>query len=266
MSSTSAPVSDYGLGISPLNPNSLKKKLTYKSNISDAHPTAQILGTDLSPLWHDDFAIRPNLTFEVDDCCSNWTYLDEGRELFDLIHIRCLYGSVKDWRKLYQQAFEHLVPGQGWIEQVEVSLVPRFWYTQGEAGTDFCHMEGKGWDSTAHLDREDSNSIFVTWYKFWQECSQRTGKTWFVADQMASLIYEAGFEDVRQTRYMLPLFDVEGTDPISATGICGGYSDYPVTCLAEIERWFRQFWETGMEGWVLAVATRYMGVCLSPFA
>lgn len=141
--------------------------------------------------------------------------------------------------------------------------MPRFLYTRGDAvGSDFCHKEGKGWDSTAA--DHDSNSIFVTWYRFWQECSKRTGKTWFVADQMASLIYEAGFEDVRQERYMLPLFDSsEGIAPTATTtsSICGEYSDYPVTRLAEIARWFRQFWETGMEGWILAVSTRYMGVC-----
>jgi hypothetical protein len=185
-----------------------------------------------------------------------------------------LYGSIKDWRKLYQQAFEHLEPGKGFIEQVEVSLVPRFWYTTSyKEESRYCPLEnlvGMDYDSTApHLSAEDSNSIFVAWHKFWQECSQRTGKTWFVADQMASLIYEAGFETVHQTRYMLPLFDVEGITPTSTstTGICedllGGYSDYPVTRLAEIARWFRQFWETGMEGWILAVSTRYMGVCLS---
>lgn len=81
---------------------------------------------------------------------------------------------------------------------------------------------------------------------------------------MAGLIYEAGFENVRQERYMLPLFDCsEGIAPTVTTNssICGGYSDYPVTRLAEIARWFRQFWETGMEGWILAVSTRYMGVC-----
>ncbi|EEA18748.1 hypothetical protein PMAA_010300 [Talaromyces marneffei ATCC 18224] len=247
----------------------------WASNISDAHPTTQILGTDLSPIWHDDALTRPNLTFEVDDCCSNWTYLDEGRELFDLIHIRCLYGSVKDWRKLYQQAFEHLVPGKGFIEQIEVSLVPRFWYTAGdtrEVGNDFSQLWDMGWDcdsTAADFARDNSSdSIFVMWYRFWQECSRRTGKTWFVADQMASLIYEVGFDNVCQTRYMLPLFDVEGTSsPIftttATTGICekllGGYTDYPVSRVAEIARWFRQFWETGMEGWVLAVSTRYLG-------
>ena len=51
---------------------------------------------------------------------------------------------------MYQQAFEHLEPGRGWIEQVEISLVPRFLYTQGDnVGNDFAHMEGKRLDSTA---------------------------------------------------------------------------------------------------------------------
>ncbi|EED12671.1 conserved hypothetical protein [Talaromyces stipitatus ATCC 10500] len=237
----------------------------WASNIADANPAAQVLGTDLSPIWHDDATIRPNLTFEVDDCCSNWTYLDEGRELFDLVHIRCLYGSIKDWRKLYQQAFDHLEPGKGYIEQVELSLIPRFWYTNTAdegAGNDYCSLD---LESTSHT--EELNSIFATWYKFWQECSRQTGKTWFVADQMAGLIYETGFDNVREIRYILPLFDcLEGMTSITTEGttsigeeLMGGYSDYPVPRLQEIARWFRQFWETGMEGWVLAVSTRYMG-------
>jgi hypothetical protein len=94
--------------------------LTVCSDIADAYPEAEILGelssvlqeivtdsavaTDLSPTWED--AVRPNLRLEVDDCCSKWTYLDEGREPFDLIHIRCLFGSVADWPALYKQSFE----------------------------------------------------------------------------------------------------------------------------------------------------------------
>lgn len=228
--------------------------------MSDAHPTSQILGTDLSPVWHSDALLRPNLSFEVDDCCSNWTYRDEGREPFDLIHIRGLYGSIKDWRRLYQQAFENLDPGRGWIEQVEISLVPNLLYTSGDEDGD--QFFGPADSSCSVSDRE--GSIFHTWCQFWQESSRRTGKTWFVADQMATLIYEAGFENVHQRRFILPLFDCsDESDTKILVDICGGSLDYPVARLTEVARWFREFWDTGMEGWVLAVSTRYMGVCLS---
>lgn len=259
------------------------QQLTQHSNMSDAHPTTQILGTDLSPTWHDDI-IRPNLSLEVDDCCSNWTYLDEGRDLFDLVHIRCLYGSIKDWKRLYQQTFDHLEPGRGYIEQAELSLIPHFYYTvpptaitttkaatmaadgiatAAEAGVEERRKDYHGFD-------ESSNSVFAAWYNFWKECSEKTGKTWLIADSMADLIYEVGFENVREVRYILPLVD----SPAAASEfeeeenliMGGGYPDYPISRLRDIKKWFRQFWETGMEGWVLAVSTRYMGVCFSLFS
>ncbi|OKL58611.1 hypothetical protein UA08_06175 [Talaromyces atroroseus] len=237
--------------------------------MADAHPTAQILGTDLSPTWHDDDIIRPNLSLEVDDCCSHWTYLDEGRNLFDLIHIRCLYGSIKDWKRLYQQAFDHLKPGKGYIEQAELSLVPHFNYTAGKPTTGIT----TGID---YLERQDGglpdpDSVFLAWYKFWKECSEKTGKTWLVADNMAGWIYEIGFENVREVRYMLPLFGFSASSPSSSSAatseyaenlnpvVGGGYPDYSVSQLGDIKKWFQQFWETGMEGWVLAISTRYMG-------
>lgn len=212
--------------------------------MADAHPTAEILGIDLSPTWQDP--LRPNLHLEVDDCCSNWTYADEGRDPFDFVHIRCLYGSIHDWPRLYQQALEHLQPGAGYIEQAEISLVPQF-----------CSLG-------SHED-----SVFVEWYEFWRECDRKMGKSWFVADDMARLIYDAGFEDVCEKRFLLPLFggndndhdrnDYDDHDDATEDNMCNSS-----TRRREITRWFKQFWETGMEGWILATSTRYMGVCLSP--
>jgi Methyltransferase domain len=227
--------------------------------MADAHPKAQILGTDLSPTWHDD-AIRPNLSLEVDDCCSNWTYIDEGRNLFDLIHIRCLYGSIKDWEKLYQQAFDHLNPGTGYIEQAELSLIPHFYYTADTAKPGLDHLEKDD------EDLSDPDAVFLGWYNFWQECSEKTEKTWLVADNMARLIYDIGFENVREVRYMLPLFESSASTSAENLNLVvgGGYPDYPISRLIDIKKWFGQFWETGMEGWVLAISTRYMGVCLLP--
>ncbi|KKA20427.1 hypothetical protein T310_5546 [Rasamsonia emersonii CBS 393.64] len=189
----------------------------WATNFADAYPDAEILGTDLSPIWED--AVRPNLRLEVDDCCSKWTYLDEGRQPFDLIHVRCLFGSVEDWPTFYEQSFDHLRPG-GYIEQAEMSLVPH-------------SLSG---------EYSSSLSIFHQWYQFWKQCGVKTGKSWHIADTMQQAMREAGFEDVREVRFKWPI----GTWASDAR-------------LREIGRWYREFWEVGMEGWIMALSTRYMG-------
>ncbi|KAL1964536.1 hypothetical protein VTN77DRAFT_6833 [Rasamsonia byssochlamydoides] len=191
----------------------------WATDFADAYPDAEILGTDLSPIWED--AVRPNLRLEVDDCCSKWTYLDEGRAPFDLIHMRCLFGSVADWSALYKQSFDHLVPG-GYIEQAEMSLNP--------------HSLFEGDDA--------SLSIFHQWYHFWKQCSAKTGKSWLIADTMQQSMRDAGFEDVCEVRFKWPIgWSWASSDPR----------------LREIGRWYREFWEVGMEGWIMALSTRYMG-------
>lgn len=72
------------------------------SDFADTHPAARVIGTDLSPIqptW-----IPPNLHFEVDDCCDDWVY---GKDSFDFIHVRGLYGCVADWDKFYKEALEY---------------------------------------------------------------------------------------------------------------------------------------------------------------
>ena len=68
-------------------------------DFADEHPSAAIIGTDLSPIqpaW-----VPPNLKFEIDDCEAEWTYPENH---FDYIHIRSLFGCIQDWHRLYAQA------------------------------------------------------------------------------------------------------------------------------------------------------------------
>jgi len=79
-------------------------------DFADEFPSATVVGTDLSPIqpsW-----VPPNLEFFVDDVENAWTY--NSNETFDYVHGRAMSGSIKDWSKLYNQAFTHLKPG-GWI-------------------------------------------------------------------------------------------------------------------------------------------------------
>ena len=71
------------------------------SDFADQFPDCQVTGTDLSPTQPE--IVPPNLQFEVDDCCSPWVFTPSS---FDLIHIRCLYGSVADWPDFYQEVMK----------------------------------------------------------------------------------------------------------------------------------------------------------------
>jgi trans-aconitate methyltransferase len=81
----------------------------WSMDFADAHPTANVVGVDLSPIqphW-----VPPNCSFVVDDVTVEWTY---RRDFFDFVQIRCLYGSISDWPALYRSIFAHTKPG-GWM-------------------------------------------------------------------------------------------------------------------------------------------------------
>lgn len=69
-------------------------------DVADAYPHAVVTATDLSPIqptW-----VPPNVRFQVDDAEDTWTFSTK----FDLIHTLCLTGCIKDWDRLFEQAFE----------------------------------------------------------------------------------------------------------------------------------------------------------------
>lgn len=78
-------------------------RLIFGSDFAEAYPNTAVVGTDLSPIQPD--TRPPNLSFEIDDCCSEWVY---PKNHFDFIHIRALYGSVPDWPKFYRQCYEYV--------------------------------------------------------------------------------------------------------------------------------------------------------------
>lgn len=47
--------------------------------------------------------VPPNVYFQIDDAESEWTF---AKDSFDLIHIRHLSGSIRDWGTLIEQAYK----------------------------------------------------------------------------------------------------------------------------------------------------------------
>jgi hypothetical protein len=75
----------------------------------------KVIGVDLSPIqpelyytllipksWLILLSVPPNCSFEIDDIEEPWTY----RFKFDFIHMRMMVGSVANFPRLFEQAFE----------------------------------------------------------------------------------------------------------------------------------------------------------------
>lgn len=60
-----------------------------------------MIGVDLAP--QQDSSVQTNLYFEVDDITNDWT----THILFDLVHIRMLWGVINDWPKVFAESFRY---------------------------------------------------------------------------------------------------------------------------------------------------------------
>ncbi|PWY88638.1 S-adenosyl-L-methionine-dependent methyltransferase [Aspergillus sclerotioniger CBS 115572] len=82
---------------------------TWAIDVATMYPRAQVTGTDMSA--HQPSWVPPNLSFIIDDAELEWSYSSQ----FDLIHMQGLNGAIRDWPRLFKQAYDHLAPG-GYLE------------------------------------------------------------------------------------------------------------------------------------------------------
>ncbi|KXT06715.1 hypothetical protein AC578_8536 [Pseudocercospora eumusae] len=147
-------------------------------DFADEYPDAEVLGTDLSPIqpgW-----LPPNCKFYVDDVESDWTWA--ANEAFDYIHGRGMGGSVADWPLLYSRIYEHLKPG-GWVEM----------------------QEYEAWISSDDDPELTKAPNVKRWQELIDQASSQFGKKMNVAADQRKWIEEAGFEDVREDVWKIPI-------------------------------------------------------------
>lgn len=186
-------------------------------DMADVYPSASIIGTDISPIqpnW-----VPPNCNFYIEDAQQDWTF---ERDSFDFVHIRALYGSISDWGRLYEQAYEALVPG-GWIEDFEITI---------RLHSDAPHV------------RDDPQHIFKRWADVFCEAADRLNRTLRIGNNgtIRRLLEGAGFEDVQQKYYQVPV---------------GGWSSDPV--YRKIGLYNLAFMEQSLEGFALFLLREIMG-------
>lgn len=181
---------------------------------ADQYPGAQVIGFDLSPVYPG--RAMPNVSFEMSDACDpHWGY---EKDSFDFIHVRSLCGCVADWARFYEQVLVHLAPG-GWYQQIEMSVT----LTSDDGSV----------TKDSPLDR---------WGKITLEAGDAMGKDFRIHEQVKGYLDAAGFEDVVEQSYKLPI---------------GSWSVDPH--LREIGRWNEVRWRQGIEGWSLDLFTRILG-------
>jgi hypothetical protein len=144
--------------------------------MANANPAAEVSAFDLLPL--PSVSHPKNVTLKTHDCCESWPY---PKDYFDLIHIRGLCGSIQNWPALYKRALKHLRPG-GFVEHLEWSLHIR-------------SADGK----------LSSNSMFSQWSQNVVSAGALSGKTYEIAENMAGLVDEAGFDDVVEQGQWWPI-------------------------------------------------------------
>ncbi|KAL1650416.1 hypothetical protein SLS58_001234 [Diplodia intermedia] len=138
------------------------------------------------PRWECTTELRyqrpPNCKFELDDATETWTFPENH---FDFVHTRCLYGSIDDWDKYYRQVLRTLKPG-GWFQQLEMSILTR------------CD------DDT--LDKYEDN-VLKEWGPLFINAadSPKFGRTLDIWKDMKQRMIDAGFEDVQQVDYKVPI-------------------------------------------------------------
>ncbi|KAF4503566.1 hypothetical protein FAGAP_173, partial [Fusarium agapanthi] len=148
------------------------------ADFADAYPSAQVIGSDLSPTQPE--WVPPNVHFEIADATLTWPWKDN---YFDFVHIRYLFGGVQDWPALFQEAYRCCAPG-GWVQSCEADI--HFYSDDGTT---------------------DSEPALQKWAELYEKGGAATGRTFFLQQEALQerSITEAGFTDVRIFDYKLPV-------------------------------------------------------------
>ncbi|KAF6808609.1 UMTA protein [Colletotrichum musicola] len=186
-------------------------------DFADEFPSADVTGVDVSPIqpsW-----VPPNCKFQIDDVEQPWTYSYK----FDFIHLRHMEACISDWPAFYKQIFDNLNPG-GYFEIKDIDIEYR---------------------SQALGDDLPEDHIFRRWGKVFYEAADRLGKSLWQSrgkDRIAGALRDAGFVDVFQKTYPVPIGAWPKDPTLREVGICN-----------------LEFQDQSLEGFSMFMLTQIMG-------
>ncbi|CAK7217211.1 hypothetical protein SEUCBS140593_003132 [Sporothrix eucalyptigena] len=145
-------------------------------DFAEAHPSADVLGTDLSPIQPE--YVPANCRFEIDDAEDEWAF----SQPFDYIHGRYVVPFFKSVPGVIQQAYANLRPG-GYFELFEGPML-------------FQSVDGPhALDGTVIKEWNDHMSTGV----------RRIGRDPHAALRLHDWMEEAGFVNIVEKRFALPI-------------------------------------------------------------
>ncbi|KAK1753760.1 S-adenosyl-L-methionine-dependent methyltransferase [Echria macrotheca] len=146
---------------------------TWAIEFAIQHPSAQVLGTDLSPIQPE--YVPPNCRFEIDDAEDEWLY----SSTFDYIHLRMMFHCFKDHVEVMRSALSHLRPG-GYME----------------------------WQDWLPVLQSSDGSVRGTpiekWSDLYVEAGEKLGRDMLAPRKYKQWMAEAGFVDIVETRLAVP--------------------------------------------------------------
>ncbi|KAI9893852.1 MAG: hypothetical protein M1814_005405 [Vezdaea aestivalis] len=146
-------------------------------DMAEKYPNSWIVGLDLSNIQPE--RIPRNVRFRIQDYEGPWTF-GEGSK--DLIHLRMGAGSVSSWPELYQKVFDHLKPGSGYFEQVEIDYNPKC--SDGSM---------------------PSRSMLKEWYDYMAQATERASRPIAYDGTTRQMLESAGFTDINRIVIKVPL-------------------------------------------------------------
>ncbi|KAN0075178.1 S-adenosyl-L-methionine-dependent methyltransferase [Elaphomyces granulatus] len=194
-------------------------------DFADKYPSAEVFGNDLSPT--QPTLVPPNVKFLIDDIEDDWGY---EKVPFDFVHARYLACSIKNFKKLVQQAYNCAKPGG--------------------------YVEFQDWDCM--LESEDgsfSGTNIERYYKEVLGAFEKVGYCTRPGPSLEKWFHEAGFEDIHVQRYRAPL----GTWPKDEHYMMVVADVCSLREQKEIGAWCLLQAEKGYEALAMAVLTRCQG-------
>ncbi|PTB61580.1 S-adenosyl-L-methionine-dependent methyltransferase [Trichoderma citrinoviride] len=149
--------------------------------------------------------------FEIEDA-EDW---DRPPDHYDMIHMRWLAGSFRDWRFVYDCAYYSLKPG-GWIEVLDFD----------------------GWDGMVCVDHFPPESPIHRLFKDIHKAAELSGRKLSMDHLNAPDFMDAGFVDIRVMEYSLPLvFGEPSIDKLWLMALIDGIESSALRLLTEHMGW-----------------------------
>lgn len=143
---------------------------------ADHHPSAEVIGTDLSPI--QPVSVPSNCSFIVENVEDEWVY----PEPFDYIHSRMIVLGIHDWKRYFQQCYDNLKPG-GWCEVQETKFPIH----------------------SADPNEKPENSPLIMWSEYIAQAAANDGILPDPSPLFRDLMEEVGFTDIREQPLQWPI-------------------------------------------------------------